>query len=201
MAQRLVARRANATLLPAPRCTARVNPFTGPAVVFACHQPQARTIKSTAVSKGVVSYTMQKLGVGLRMPTYTEEGRLTELNVQDTLAENFGGAFTKLGSRQFKLDDCPDLTGKVGVVTGGSQGIGFGVAYTLLKHNISKLYIISVNKEVFEGAKAVISDELGQDKAARMVWMKCDLVSCPFAPVLTLAEKKQHRATGGGSKK
>ncbi|KAK4645069.1 putative oxidoreductase bli-4, mitochondrial [Podospora bellae-mahoneyi] len=155
MAQRLVARRANATLLPAPHCTARVNPFTGAAVVFACHQPQARTIKSTAVSKGVVSSTMQKLG--------------------DTLAENFGGAFTKLGSRQFKLDDCPDLTGKVGVVTGGSQGIGFGVAYTLLKHNISKLYIISVNKEVFEGARAVISDELGQDKAARMVWMKCDL--------------------------
>ncbi|KAK4175045.1 putative oxidoreductase bli-4 mitochondrial precursor [Triangularia setosa] len=155
MAQRLVARRANATLLPVPCCTRGVNQFIVPAAVSLYHQPRTRSFKSTATSNGVVSNTMQKLG--------------------DTLAENFGGAFTKLGSRQFKLDDCPDLTGKVGVVTGGSQGIGFGVAYTLLKHNISKLYIISVNEEVFQGAKTVIADELGQDKADRMFWMKCDL--------------------------
>jgi NAD(P)-dependent dehydrogenase (short-subunit alcohol dehydrogenase family) len=80
-----------------------------------------------------------------------------------------------LGSRQFKLDECPDLSDKVAVVTGGSEGIGFGVTYTLLKHNISKLYILSVSKEVVEGAKDVMAKELGQDKADRTVWIQCDL--------------------------
>jgi NAD(P)-dependent dehydrogenase (short-subunit alcohol dehydrogenase family) len=94
---------------------------------------------------------------------------------QDTLAENFGGAVSKLGSVQFKLDDCPDLSGKVAVVTGGSEGIGFGVTYTLLKHNIAKVYILSVSKEVVEGAKDAIAKEIGQDKADRTVWKQCDL--------------------------
>lgn len=60
-------------------------------------------------------------------------------------------------------------------MTGGSEGIGFGVAYTLLKHNIAKIYILSLRKEVFDGAKNVIARELGQDKADRIVWMQCDL--------------------------
>lgn len=95
--------------------------------------------------------------------------------LKNTLAENFGGRLSKLGSEQFELDDCPELTDKVGVVTGGSEGIGFGVAYTLLKHNISKLYIISVAPEIMEGAKKVIAGELGQDKADRIEWLGCDL--------------------------
>ncbi|KAK0638993.1 hypothetical protein B0T16DRAFT_462706 [Cercophora newfieldiana] len=95
--------------------------------------------------------------------------------IRNTLAENLGGPFTKLGTSHFELDQCPDLSGKVAVVTGGSQGIGFGVAYTLLKHNIGKLYILSVSKDVIEGAKKVIAKELGQDKADRIRWMQCDL--------------------------
>lgn len=94
---------------------------------------------------------------------------------QNTLAENFGGPAAALGSHQFKLDDCPDLTGKVAVITGGSEGVGFGVAYTLLKHNISKLYVLSVSEEVINGAKDVVAKELGQDKADRIVFMQCDL--------------------------
>ncbi|KAK0613538.1 hypothetical protein B0T14DRAFT_539369 [Immersiella caudata] len=95
--------------------------------------------------------------------------------IRNTIAENLGGPFSKLGTSHFSLDECPDLTGKVGVITGGSQGIGFGVAYTLLKHNISKLYILSVSKDVIDGAKTVIADELGRDKANRIKWMQCDL--------------------------
>jgi len=67
------------------------------------------------------------------------------------------------------------LTDKVAVITGGSEGIGFGVAYTLLKHNLSKLFIISVDPDIMEGAKKVIADELGQDKADRIEWFGCDL--------------------------
>lgn len=95
--------------------------------------------------------------------------------IKNTLAENLGGPAPKLGSHQFKLDDCPDLSGKVAVVTGGSEGIGFGVTYTLLKHNIAKLYILSKSKEVVEGAKEAIAKELGQSVADRTVWMECDL--------------------------
>ncbi|KAK5658441.1 hypothetical protein OQA88_1830 [Cercophora sp. LCS_1] len=96
-------------------------------------------------------------------------------SIRNTLAENLGGPFTKIGTTSFDLDSCPDLTGKVGVITGGSEGIGFGVAYTLLKHDISKLYILSLRPEVMAGATEVIANELGQDKADRIVWKQCDL--------------------------
>ncbi|KAL2019751.1 hypothetical protein VTK56DRAFT_9195 [Thermocarpiscus australiensis] len=107
--------------------------------------------------------------------TLVQRIRLPSTPRFNSLAENFGGPASKLGSRQFKLDDCPDLSGKVGVVTGGSEGVGFGVAYTLLKHNIAKLYILSVSEDVVKGAKDVIAKELGQSKADRIVWTQCDL--------------------------
>ncbi|KAK4139921.1 uncharacterized protein C8A04DRAFT_32562 [Dichotomopilus funicola] len=99
--------------------------------------------------------------------------------IKNTIAENLGGPATALGSHQFKLDDCPDLSGKVALVTGGSEGIGFGVTYTLLKHNIAKLYILSVSQEVVDGAKNAIAQELGRDKADRTFWKQCDLSDWP----------------------
>lgn len=95
--------------------------------------------------------------------------------VKNTIAENFGGPASKLGSHQFSLEETPDLSGKVAVVTGGSQGIGFGVTHTLLKHNLSKLYILSMSKDVVDGAKQAIAKEMGDDVADRTVWMQCDL--------------------------
>lgn len=69
----------------------------------------------------------------------------------------------------------PDLTGKVAVVTGGSEGIGFGCTHTLLKHNIAKIYILSLSDDVVKGAKGAIAKELGEDMANRTKWMRCDL--------------------------
>ncbi|KAI1755265.1 retinol dehydrogenase 12 [Xylaria castorea] len=94
---------------------------------------------------------------------------------QNTIAENFGGKAESLATHQFSLDDVPDLTGKVAVVTGGSEGIGYGVTYTLLKHNITKLYILSISEEVVKGAKEAIAKELGQAAADRTKWFQCDL--------------------------
>jgi NAD(P)-dependent dehydrogenase (short-subunit alcohol dehydrogenase family) len=54
-------------------------------------------------------------------------------------------------------------------------GIGFGCTYTLLQHNIAKLFILSPRKEVFDGAKEVFAKELGEDKASRVEWIECDL--------------------------
>ncbi|KAI8264883.1 putative oxidoreductase bli-4 [Colletotrichum sp. SAR11_239] len=94
----------------------------------------------------------------------------------NTIAENFGGSTAaSLGSHQFSLDDCPDLTSKIAVVTGGSEGIGYGVTHTLLKQNIAKLYILSVSKEVVEGAQDAIAKDLGTEKANRTKWFQCDM--------------------------
>lgn len=76
---------------------------------------------------------------------------------------------------QFSLDDVPDLTGKVAVVTGGSEGIGYGVTYTLLKHNIAKVYILSISEEVVQGAEKAIARELGHAAADKTKWILCDL--------------------------
>ncbi|KAB5583465.1 retinol dehydrogenase 12 [Coniochaeta sp. 2T2.1] len=108
-------------------------------------------------------------------------------NVRNTLAENFGGPASKLGTRQFELDQCPDLTGKVGVITGGSRGIGFAVAYTFLKHNIAKLYIISVSPDVIAASKREIASDLGEEVANRIVWKQCDLTN--WAKVHKIAEE------------
>lgn len=43
--------------------------------------------------------------------------------IKNTIAENFGGPSHNLAEKKFNLDDVPDLSGKVAVVTGGSEGI------------------------------------------------------------------------------
>jgi NAD(P)-dependent dehydrogenase (short-subunit alcohol dehydrogenase family) len=78
-----------------------------------------------------------------------------------------------LGS--FSLEETPDLSGKVAVVTGGSEGIGYGVTYTFLKHGIKKLFVISNEKEVADGANKAIAQELGQEAADRTTWIHLDL--------------------------
>jgi NAD(P)-dependent dehydrogenase (short-subunit alcohol dehydrogenase family) len=65
----------------------------------------------------------------------------------------------------------------VAVVTGGSEGIGYGVTYTLLKHSIAHVYILSISEEVVEGAKAAIAKELGQATADKTSWFQCDLTN------------------------
>lgn len=72
-------------------------------------------------------------------------------------------------------------------MTGGSEGIGYGVTHTLLKHNIHKLYILSVSEEVVNDAKEAVAKDLGQEVADRTVWYKCDLAD--WRHVKDVAEK------------
>ncbi|KAI2620611.1 NAD(P)-binding protein [Hypoxylon sp. NC1633] len=95
--------------------------------------------------------------------------------IKNTIAENLGGGSHGLATHQFGLDQVPDLTGKVAVVTGGSEGIGYGCTYTLLKHNIAKVHILSVSEEAVKGAKGAIAKELGQEAADRTKWVQCDM--------------------------
>jgi len=100
--------------------------------------------------------------------------------VKNTIAENLGGVIPNVHSlapedSQFSLEQVPDLSGKVAVVTGGSEGIGYGCTHTLLSHNISKLFIISQSEDIASDAINAISQEMGKEKADRVIWMKCDL--------------------------
>ena len=47
---------------------------------------------------------------------------------QTTLSQNLGGPAHNLApeNAKFSLDEAPDQTNKVAVVTGGSEGIGYG---------------------------------------------------------------------------
>jgi len=100
---------------------------------------------------------------------------------KNTIAENVGEKWIP-GAHQlappdqrFSLDEVPDLSGKVAVVTGGSEGIGYGCAHTLLSHNIEKLFILSRQQDIAQDAIAALGQEMGKDKANRVVWMQCDL--------------------------
>ena len=73
------------------------------------------------------------------------------------------------------MEETPDQSGKVAVVTGGSEGIGYGVTHTLLKNNISKLFILSVSEDVVKSAKEAVAKDLGQATADKTVWKHCDL--------------------------
>lgn len=97
--------------------------------------------------------------------------------IKQTIAQNIGGDSHKLvpESQQFSLEQIPSLKGKVAVVTGGSEGIGYGCTHSMLSHDIEKLFILSVSKEVVDGAVASIREELGDEAAKKVTWLQCDL--------------------------
>jgi NAD(P)-dependent dehydrogenase (short-subunit alcohol dehydrogenase family) len=64
---------------------------------------------------------------------------------------------------------------QVAVVTGGSEGIGFGSSHTLLSHGISKIFILSMKQEVVDQALDAIDEEFGPNTRNRVVWKQCDL--------------------------
>ncbi|KAF2826552.1 NAD(P)-binding protein [Ophiobolus disseminans] len=107
-------------------------------------------------------------------------GPSTMQAIKNTIAENLGN--NVLGShslapedQQFSLDQVPDLSGKVALVTGGSEGIGYGCTHTLLSHNVSKLFILSKSEDIATDAINAITQEMGKDKADRVEWVRCDL--------------------------
>jgi NAD(P)-dependent dehydrogenase (short-subunit alcohol dehydrogenase family) len=100
--------------------------------------------------------------------------------VKNTIAENLGNQI--LGShslapedQQFSLEEVPDLSGKVALVTGGSEGIGYGCTHTLLSRNVSKLFILAKSGDIAADAVNAITQEMGKEKADRVHFIECDL--------------------------
>lgn len=97
--------------------------------------------------------------------------------IKQTVAQNFGGPAHQAvsESQQFALEQVPSLTGKVAVITGGSEGIGYACSHTLLTHDIKKIFILSVSKDVIDGAVDAVKQEMGQEAADKITWLQCDL--------------------------
>lgn len=98
--------------------------------------------------------------------------------VKQTVAQNvgIGGPHEMVPeSQRFDLNDTPDLKGKVAVVTGGSEGIGFATVYTMLKFGLEKVFILSVSKDVMDEALKKIKEDLGEETAKKVTWLECDL--------------------------
>ncbi|KAF2463669.1 retinol dehydrogenase 12 [Lindgomyces ingoldianus] len=99
--------------------------------------------------------------------------------VRTAIAENLGkivpGHELAPKDSQFSLRSVPDLSGKVAVVTGGSEGMGYGCTHTLLAHNISKLFIISQSSDIASDAISAIKSDMGDTAANKVEWMQCDL--------------------------
>lgn len=72
-------------------------------------------------------------------------------------------------------------------MTGGSEGIGYGVTHTLLSHNIARVFILSPSASVVAGAGAALANELGPAAAARTAWLQCDLAD--WAAVAAVADR------------
>lgn len=98
--------------------------------------------------------------------------------IKHTIAENFGGSAQKLAKdeHQFDIDkDVPDLSEKVALVTGGSEGIGYAASFVMLRANLAKLFILSMSQEVFDGAVKDITEKLGAQYAQKVVFLQCDI--------------------------
>ncbi|KAF8659670.1 hypothetical protein AX16_001811, partial [Volvariella volvacea WC 439] len=71
---------------------------------------------------------------------------------------------------KFSVDDIPDLTGKVVIVTGGNTGIGKETVKALLAHN-AKVYLAARSQEK---ASQAIKDLL-QETGKEAIFLKLDL--------------------------
>ncbi|RAL61532.1 hypothetical protein DID88_009571 [Monilinia fructigena] len=133
-------------------------------------------------------FLIHEVGVAAIPPTefYTDknahigEDWLRFATVKNTIAENFGSAHSLAKpEHQFGLKDCSDQSGKVAVITGSSEGIGYGCAHTLLKNKLSKLFIIALSEEVYHGAIEDISKTISPQAAQKCTFFKCDMSDWP----------------------
>src|ERR1700739_3062163 len=97
--------------------------------------------------------------------------------VKNTIAENMGHGFHPLArpEHQFGIEsDVLTQEGKVAVVTGGSEGISYGVTFTLLKQPLQTLHSQHVAGSRHRRTERHLRQARGTVHA-QSPFMKCDL--------------------------
>ncbi|KAJ2930912.1 hypothetical protein H1R20_g6176, partial [Candolleomyces eurysporus] len=87
--------------------------------------------------------------------------------IQSTISESFPP------KPHFKVEDIPDLTGKVAIVTGGNAGIGKATVKALLSRN-ARVYLAARNKSKAEAAIASLKQDT-RCKDENIVLLELDL--------------------------
>ncbi|KAG6848515.1 hypothetical protein H0H93_016401, partial [Arthromyces matolae] len=75
---------------------------------------------------------------------------------------------------KFSVDDIPDLTGRIIIVTGGNTGIGKETVKALLSHN-AKVYMAARSKEKAEAAIQELKETTGKEA----IFLPLDLADLP----------------------
>jgi NAD(P)-dependent dehydrogenase (short-subunit alcohol dehydrogenase family) len=85
----------------------------------------------------------------------------------------------------FSLDQTPDLSGRVMVLTGGNKGIGRDIALQLLLHGVSRLYILARSSEDFNDAEDYWAQQLGdaENEAAKSLGKRVEFLQCDLTDV------------------
>ncbi|KAI0365671.1 NAD(P)-binding protein [Pilatotrama ljubarskyi] len=73
---------------------------------------------------------------------------------------------------KFSVEQIPDLTGRIAIVTGGNVGIGYETIKALLQHN-AKVYMASRSKEKADAAIASLKEATGKEA----IFLELDLSS------------------------
>ncbi|KAH8814642.1 hypothetical protein DL96DRAFT_419356 [Flagelloscypha sp. PMI_526] len=74
-------------------------------------------------------------------------------------------------SSKFKVEEIPDLSGKIALVTGGNTGIGYCTAKALLEHN-AKVYLAARSEVKAMAAIEKLKSETGGKEA---IFLQLDL--------------------------
>ncbi|KAG9244648.1 putative short chain dehydrogenase/reductase [Calycina marina] len=78
--------------------------------------------------------------------------------------------------RKWSLADCPSLTSKIAIVTGGNAGIGREIVAQLLKKDIEKVYVLARSKEHFSEAEMFWRNEHKiENVESRVEFLECTL--------------------------
>ena len=144
----------------------------------------ARILSRALLTKRLTLFTVPRCSRSISATTRFQQDKMQA--VKNTIAENMGlgGVAHSMAPADSQFDilkDVPDQSGKVAVITGGSQGIGYAAAFILLKNNLEKLFILSVEQDTFNGAIKDITDKLGAEVAQKVTWIQCDLGHVPNA--------------------
>lgn len=165
------------------RDTSEVGSFEIPAINFMTSSACVLSLRLTArLLPCSLPIPASSLSLRRSTRTITDTKNRTMEAIKSTIAENFGGVAHSLAIPEHQFDiekDIPDLSDKVAVITGGSEGIGYAAGFMMLKNNLSKLFVVSMNQKVMDGALNDISEKLGAQYAQKVTWLQCDMGDLP----------------------